>query len=106
MSAQLDPNPIPRHAVSVWSDERRIYLAIPCKARATPFIDAYPLTPTGLGEALAKIRSYNAPLPPKPIYTPPPQPTTRLAKPGPLSTDARLALAQEIMRKLMITPKG
>ena len=105
MSAILDPNPIPRHAVQMWADENNAFMAIPLKGKA-PFITRFPLTAQGLGEALAKMRSYHAPLPPKPIYTPPPQATTRLRNPGPLSSDARLALATDILKRLMITPKG
>lgn len=105
MSATLDPNPIPRHAVFMWADENNAFMAIPLKGKA-PFITRFPLTAAGLGEALAKLRSYHAPLPPKPIYTPPPQLTHRFVASSPLSNDARLSLAQDILKRLMITPKG
>lgn len=104
MSAILDPNPIPRHAVLVWADERNAFMAIPMKGKA-PFITRFPLTAQGLGEALAKMRNYHTRSAGPPIYTPPPRPTAQLAQRGPLSSDARLTLAQDILKRLMITPK-
>ncbi len=102
MSATLDPNPIPRHAVSMWADERNAFMAIPMKGKA-PFITRFPLTSVGLGEALAKMRNYHTRSAGPPIYTPPPRevPIVR----GPMSSDSRMALAQSILKRLMITPK-
>lgn len=105
MSAILDPNPIPRHAVLTWADERNLFIAIPMKGKA-PFIDRRPLTPEGLREALAMIRGFHTKAAAPPIYTPPARHTVSLRRPGPLSSDARLALAQGILKRLMITPKG
>jgi len=105
MSATLDHNPIPRHAVPCWLTDNHLFVAIPLKGKA-PFIARYANSAEGFREAMQAMRSYHAPLPPKPIYTPPPQITARLRNPGPLSSDARLALAQDILRRLLITPKG
>lgn len=102
MSASLDPDFIPRHAVHAWVDERNVYIAIPMKGKA-PFIDRYPLTKEGLGEALAKMRDYHTVKAAPPIYFPPPRPMQ--APRGPLSNDARIALAQDILARLIITPK-
>jgi hypothetical protein len=104
MSAILDPKPIPAYAVSMWADENNAYMAIPMKGKS-PFITKFPLTAAGLGEALAKMRNYHAPIPPKPVYTPPPQLTARVIARSPLSNDRRLALATDILSRLMITPK-
>lgn len=105
MSATLDPNPIPRHAVHAWMDEVRIYIAIPIKGKA-PFIDAFPNTTEGLGEALRKMRNYHTRQAAPPVYVMPPRapvaaPTAR----DPLSTNARVRLAQDILARLIITPK-
>lgn len=101
MSAVLDPNFLPRHAVQAWVDERNVWIAIPMKGKA-PWIDRYPLTAQGLGEALAKMRNYHTVQAAPPIYTPPPRP--QLPR-GPLSNDRRMALAADILSRLMITPK-
>lgn len=105
MSATLDTTfAPPRHAVHAWVDENNIFLAIPMKGKA-PFIDRYPLTAAGLGEALAKMRNYHTKQAGPPVYVPPPRPTAQLVRPGPLSNDRRLALAQDILKRLIITPK-
>lgn len=104
MSAILDPNPIPRWAVSMWADERNAFMAIPMKGKA-PFITRFALTPQGLGEALAKMRNYHTVQAGPPIYTPPARPMAQLIARGPLSSDRRLALAADILKRLMITPK-
>lgn len=104
MSATLDPNFLPRHAVHAWVDERSVYIAIPMKGKA-PFIDRYPLTAAGLGEALAKMRNYHTAAPAPPVYTLPARQLPVERRSGPMSTDARLALAQSILKRMMVTPR-
>jgi len=46
----------PAWAIVTWVDDNFVYTQIPSTRGAAPFIQKYPLTSTGLGEALSLMR--------------------------------------------------
>lgn len=83
---QLDNDPIPPYAVTMWASDTDIYVALPMKDGGVPYITKYSLTEAGLAKALRVLqaRRYEA----KPAtmaqpanYTlPPKQPMVKLSK--------------------------
>lgn len=62
---QLDPDPIPPYAVTMWTNDIEIFVAIPVKNSPTPYITSFPLTGDGLTKALNILRER-----PKEVITP------------------------------------
>jgi hypothetical protein len=51
--ANLDPSPIPAHAVTMWATETDIFVALPMTAGGIPYITRYVKSEGGLAQALA-----------------------------------------------------
>lgn len=56
MMGQLDTNPIPPYAVTMWTNDHEIFVAMPMSAGGTPFIISFPLNEGGLSKALEVLR--------------------------------------------------
>lgn len=54
---QLDRDCIPPHAVTMWTDGRDIYVALPMTRGGTPFITRYSLSEGGLSQALEVLKA-------------------------------------------------
>lgn len=54
--AQLDPNPIPAYAVTMWASDREIFVAMPMAKGGVPYIVSFPLHEGGLSQALDILR--------------------------------------------------
>lgn len=71
---------IPPHALRIWADRERIYVAYPAANQGADFVVDYPNTTHGLGLVLASmVKAYNAHNP-LPKYTA--SPATRTAPAG------------------------
>jgi len=57
MMGQLDRDCIPPHAVTMWTDGRDIYVALPMTKGGTPFITRYSLSEGGLSKALEVLKA-------------------------------------------------
>lgn len=55
MMGQLDHNPIPLYAITMWTNDVEIFVAIPCKGNI-PYITSFPLNEGGLTKALNLLR--------------------------------------------------
>lgn len=60
MQASADPSPIPPYAVTMWTDGRDIFVALPLTAGGPPYITRYPLAEGGLTAALNVLRKRRA----------------------------------------------
>lgn len=76
MSAEFATSGKPRWSVIAWVDHNNVFIEIPINGKA-PWIDKFPLTAAGLGEALAKMRSYHTIESGPAIYSAPPRPTPK-----------------------------
>lgn len=94
MSAEFAITGRPRWAVTAWVDHNNVFVELPVKDQA-PFIMKFPLTASGLGEALAKMRSYHVAEAGPPVYTIPP----RLAPNEPVLVTNRKAMVRSILRQ-------
>ncbi len=56
MTAMADPNPIPPYAITCWTNDRDIFVALPCAAGGIPYIMSYALNEGGLSLALEVLR--------------------------------------------------
>lgn len=56
MMGQLDTSPIPPYAVTMWTNDREIFVAMPMTAGGQPFIISFPLNEGGLTKALEVLR--------------------------------------------------
>lgn len=82
---QMDRDFIPPYAVTMWSDDNNVYVALPMTAGGIPFITKYPLSEGGLFQALSVLRKRQkeiiTPTIDRPAnYTIPPQPMVKLSK--------------------------
>jgi len=91
MSATFATSAKPRWAVIAWVDHNNVFIEIPIKDKA-PFIDKFPLTAAGLGEALGKMRNYHTIEAGPSTYSAPPRHT-------PKGSSTRNELALAILRK-------
>lgn len=55
MMGQLDRDPIPPYAITMWTNDIEIFVAIPCKGNI-PYITSFPLNEGGLTKALNLLR--------------------------------------------------
>ena len=105
----LDRDCIPPYAVTMWSSDREIFVALPMKTGGTPYIMSFPLNEGGLSQALNILRKQSEA--PKPTldqpanYTKPP--TQPQVKQGKLrekllseTTQEQRDNAQALLRKL------
>lgn len=110
MMGQLDRDPIPPYAVTMWTNDREIFVAMPMSAGGQPFIISFPLNEGGLSKALEILRKRPKevilPTTDQPAnYTKPPnQPQVKLSKAQEKlhaeTTPEQRASAQELLRKL------
>lgn len=56
MMGQLDRDCIPPYAVTMWTNDREIFVAMPMTAGGQPFIISFPLNEGGLTKALEILR--------------------------------------------------
>jgi hypothetical protein len=94
MSASLAPTARPRWAVTAWVDHNNVFVEIPIKDQS-PFIAKFPLTPAGLGEALAKMRNYHTIEAGPAVYQVPPR--TPLTEP--VAVTNRKAMVSALLRQ-------
>lgn len=107
---RLDMDPIPPYAVTMWTNDREIFVAMPMTKGGTPFIISFPLNEGGLTKALEVLRRR-----PKEVilptldqpanYTKPPvQPQVKLSKASERlhaeTTPEQRDAAQALLRKL------
>lgn len=108
--ASLDTDPIPAYAVTMWTNDREIFVAMPMSKGGQPFIISFPLNECGLTRALEVLRKRPKevilPTAAQPAnYTKPPvQPQVKLSKASEKlhaeTTPEQRAAAQELLRKL------
>ena len=53
---RLDTDPIPPYAVTMWTNDREIFVALPTSAGGIPYIMSFPLNEGGLTRALEVLR--------------------------------------------------
>jgi hypothetical protein len=111
MTAAMDTTPIPPYAVTMWSDEINIYVAIPVTKGQIPYIMRFRLDEGGLSSALRVLRK---PPPEAPIptidrpanYTIPPQPMVHRTKAQQRlyaeTTESQRAMALKVLAKMGI----
>lgn len=56
MMGRLDMDPIPPYAVTMWTNDREIFVALPMKDGGQPYIMAFVLSEGGLSQALEVLR--------------------------------------------------
>jgi len=56
MMGSLDRDCIPAYAVTMWTNDREIFVAMPMTSGGTPFIISFPLNEGGLTKALEVLR--------------------------------------------------
>lgn len=85
--AKLDPDPIPKWAVTIWENGSDIFVALPMKVGGTPYIMKYPRSEAGLASAMRVLCAQRPVEAPRPSleasanYTPPKdQPMVRKSK--------------------------
>lgn len=54
--ANLDTDCIPPYAITCWTNDREIFVAMPMTSGGTPFIISFPLNEGGLTKALEVLR--------------------------------------------------
>lgn len=107
---QLDYDPIPAYAVTMWTNDREIFVAMPMTTGGQPFIISFPLNEGGLTKALEVLRKRPkeviVPTAAQPAnYTKPPnQPQVKLsstrARVHAETTPEQRDAAQALLRKL------
>jgi hypothetical protein len=110
MNASLDHDPIPAYAVTMWTNDREIFVAMPMTTGGTPFIISFALNEGGLTKALEVLRKRPkeviVPTAAQPAnYTKPAvQPQVKLSKAAEKlhaeTTPEQRVAAQELLRKL------
>lgn len=100
MTATLDRQPIPPHAITVWCDDVHIYACIPGNP---PHICAFPLSEAGMSKAanLLRTRHELVPLPLRNYTKPPAHVSYNRGKP-PVQTAEQRAEALAVLRKMGI----
>lgn len=56
MMGQLDTNPIPPYAITMWTNDIEIFVALPMRDGGTPYIMSFALNEGGLTKALELLR--------------------------------------------------
>lgn len=85
----LDHEPIPPYAVTMWTNDREIFVAMPMTAGGTPFIISFPLNEGGLTKALEVLRKR-----PKEVVLPTAAAPANYTKPA-AQPQVRVSKAQE-----------
>ncbi len=108
--ASLDHDPIPPWAITCWTNDREIFVAMPMTKGGVPFIISFPLNEGGLTKALDILRKRPkeviVPTMDQPAnYTKPvAQPQVRVSKAQEKlyteTTPEQRAAAQELLRRL------
>ncbi len=91
---QLDQDPIPPYAVTMWADGRYIYAALPMTAGGIPYITKFDLTEGGFNAALNILRKA-APEAPRPTHAAPANYTIPKHQP---QVETKLSAAQMRLR--------
>lgn len=86
---RLDMDPIPPYAVTMWTNDREIFVAMPMTTGGTPFIISFPLNEGGLTKALEVLRKR-----PKEVVLPTAAQPANYTKP-PVQPQVRVSKAQE-----------
>lgn len=86
---QIDYDPIPPYAITCWTNDREIFVALPMSKGGTPYIMAFPLNEGGLTQALAILRKR-----PKEVITPIAAAPANYTKPA-AQPQVRISKAQE-----------
>lgn len=89
MMGRLDMDPIPPYAVTMWTNDREIFVAMPMTAGGQPFIISFPLNEGGLTKALEVLRKR-----PKEVILPTAQAPANYTKP-PVQPQVKLSKASE-----------
>jgi len=89
MMGQLDTDPIPPYAVTMWTNDREIFVAMPMSKGGAPFIISFPLNEGGLTKALEVLRKR-----PKEVILPTLDSPANYTKP-PIQPQVRVSKAQE-----------
>lgn len=107
---QLDSDPIPPYAVTMWTNDREIFVALPMAKGGIPYIMSFALNEGGLSQALQILRQRpkEVILPtaaaPANYLKPPVQPQVKLSKAQEKlhaeTTPEQRSAAQELIRKL------
>jgi hypothetical protein len=86
---QLDMDPIPPYAITCWTNDREIFVAMPMTKGGQPFIISFPLNEGGLTKALEVLRKR-----PKEVILPTLDQPANYTKP-PQQPQVRVSKAQE-----------
>ena len=86
---RLDTDPIPPYAVTMWTNDREIFVAMPMTRGGIPFIMSFPLNEGGLTKALEVLRKR-----PKEVVLPTAAAPANYTKP-PTQPQVRVSKAQE-----------
>lgn len=86
---QLDMDPIPPYAVTCWTNDKEIFVAMPMTKGGQPFIVSFPLNEGGLTKALEVLRKR-----PKEVVLPTAAQPANYTKP-PVQPQVRVSKAQE-----------
>src|SRR5258708_6161207 len=89
MMARLDTDPIPAYAVTMWTNDREIFVAMPMTRGGQPFIISFPLNEGGLTKALEVLRKR-----PKEVVLPTAAQPANYTKP-PVQPQVKLSKASE-----------
>lgn len=106
---QLDRDPVPPHAITMWLTDTDIIAQLPMKAGGTPYLMRFPLNEGGLMKALELLRQRKhdvlSPTEAQALYSPPRvQPQVRMSKAQERlhaeTTQEQRDAAQALLRKL------
>lgn len=86
---QLDHDPIPPFAVTMWTNDREIFVAMPMSKGGTPYIISFALNEGGLTQALQVLRKR-----PREVITPTAAAPANYTKPA-VQPQVRVSKAQE-----------
>lgn len=89
MMGRLDMDPIPAYAVTMWTNDREIFVAMPMTTGGQPFIISFPLNEGGLTKALEVLRKR-----PKEVIVPTAAQPANYTKP-PVQPQVKMSKAQE-----------
>lgn len=89
MMGQLDHDPIPPFAVTMWTNDVEIFVALPMSKGGIPYIMSFALNEGGLTQALAILRKR-----PKEVITPTAAAPANYTKPA-AQPQVRISKAQE-----------
>lgn len=89
MTASADNSPVPDYAITCWSNDKEIFVALPMSKGGTPYIISFALNEGGLTQALAILRKR-----PKEVITPTAAAPANYTKPA-AQPQVRISKAQE-----------